>query len=59
MQCTTMEKNVDTLFLILGGKVTTPPPLLQCNDTLLIQVMLSEVLPDPPTLIGGGGEGLR
>ena len=45
-----METNVDTVCLISGEKVT---PLLQCNVD-----MLSEALPDPPTLIDGDGRGL-
>ena len=47
-QSTIMEKNVGTLCLILGEKVT---PLSISPNAMLIEVMMSEALPDPPTLI--------
>ena len=49
---TIMEKNVDKLCLIFGEKVTLS------TSAMLIQVLLSEALPDPPTLIDDGREEL-
>ena len=49
------KKIVDTLTLclIFGKKWILSP------NAMLIQATLSEAMSDPPTLIDGGGEGLR